>query len=132
MSYTISFLNDCKVFYLATINNNKPAIRPFGAIMEFENNLYFSTSNAKSVYKQIVENPHIQIVALKLEKREWIRINGLAIEEKNVRIKTIMLEKCPILKKRFDSCNCPDFALFKIIDRKAFLNTDSGIFELSD
>lgn len=132
MSYTIDFLNDCKIFYLATIKDNKPAIRPFGAIMEFENNLYFSTANTKSVYEQIVENPFIQIVALKPESREWIRINGLAVEEKNVRIKSIMLEKCPILKKRFDSCNCPYFALFKIIDKKAFLNTDNGISELND
>jgi len=57
-SEIIDFLRN-KTFYLATIKDNMPMLRPFGAIMQFENKLYFVTSTTKEVYKQIIKNPNI-------------------------------------------------------------------------
>lgn len=65
MSKTYEFLKECKVFFLASIKNDVPAIRPFGAVMEYNNELYFSTASTKEVYRQLCDNPAIQIVALK-------------------------------------------------------------------
>jgi uncharacterized pyridoxamine 5'-phosphate oxidase family protein len=127
MSKSFEFLKSCGVFFVTTINGEVPASRPFGAVMEYEGNLYISTGNTKDVYKQLVQNPNIQIVALKKEIREWIRINGKAIETKGLKEKKIMLEECPILSKRFDSETCEFFALFKITDMESYLCTDSGM-----
>ena len=130
MSKSFEFLKSCEVFFLTTINGEVPASRPFGAVMEYEGNLYISTGNTKDVYKQLIQNPNIQIVALKKETREWIRINGKAIETKDLKEKRIMLEECPILSKRFDSEACEYFALFKIIDMESYLCTDSGMSKI--
>lgn len=131
MSKSFEFLKSCGVFFLTTINGEVPASRPFGAVMEYERNLYISTGNTKDVYKQLIQNPNIQIVALKKETREWIRINGKAIETKDLKEKRIMLEECPILSKRFDSEACEYFALFKIIDMESYLCTDSGMSKIN-
>ncbi len=130
MSKSFDFLKSCGVFFVTTINEEIPASRPFGAVMEYEGNLYISTGNTKDVYKQLVKNSNIQIVALKKETREWIRINGKAIETKDLKEKAIMLKECPILSKRFNSETCEYFALFKITDKESYLYTDSGMIEI--
>lgn len=52
MSKEIDFLNECSAFYVLTLNDDYPTDRPFGAIMEFDNDLYISTEDTKNVYKQ--------------------------------------------------------------------------------
>ncbi len=76
MSKTFEFLNDCGVFFVTTVNENLPAARPFGAVMEYEGELYLSTGNTKDVYFQMKKNPNIQVVALKHDTRDWIRVLG--------------------------------------------------------
>lgn len=114
MEKIYEFLKECKVFWVSTVNNGKPANRPFGAVMEYRNNLYISTGNFKEVYKQMISNPFIQITALKPGTRQWIRVNGKVEEEKEIAIKKIMLLEYPILTKYFKSAEQKDFAVFKI------------------
>jgi len=43
MKETYDFLKSCGVFYIATIDNDKPRVRPFGVIEIFEDKLYIQT-----------------------------------------------------------------------------------------
>ena len=122
MSKSYEFLKECGVFYVLTVNDDKPCGRPFGAVMEYENKLYITTANMKAVYKQMKANTKIQIIALKGGTRDWIRIDGNAVECMDLDIKQKMLEECPILQKRYDSANCEYFALFELVNKKADLN----------
>ncbi|MCL2003979.1 MAG: pyridoxamine 5'-phosphate oxidase family protein [Oscillospiraceae bacterium] len=131
MSKTYEFLKLCDFFILTTINDSAPAARPFGATMEYEDELYFSTANTKDVYSQLIKNPSIQIVAKRVEIREWIRIDGKAIEINDLSIKQIMLDICPVLLKHFASNECNYFALFKILEMKSSLYTANGIVSLN-
>jgi len=36
MSKTYEFLKECGAFYVVTVNDNNPAVRPFGAVMEYD------------------------------------------------------------------------------------------------
>lgn len=114
MKTAIEFLKN-KTFYLSTIYEGKPVIRPFGAVMEFENKIYFVTSNTKEVYKQIIANPNISICACG-ENREWIRIGGIAKQDNRKIAKQKMLDENPILieRKRYASANDSTMALFFI------------------
>ena len=47
------FLKECGVYYLATIDNDKPRVRPFGTLEIFEGHLYIQTGKSKNVSKQI-------------------------------------------------------------------------------
>ena len=50
------FLKECGVYYLATVDGDKPKVRPFGTAEIFENHLYIQTGKKKDVYKQIEKN----------------------------------------------------------------------------
>ena len=114
MSKAYEFLKECGSFFVLTINVDYPAGRPFGAVMEVDDDLYLSTNDSKQVYQQMLENEHIQIVAKKPDSREWIRITGIATECKEQQLKLKMLEECPVLQKHFKEDSMEHFALIKI------------------
>lgn len=127
MGKSYDFLNDCGVFFVSSVADNLPATRPFGAVMEYNDNLYISTTNTKDVYSQLTKNPAIQIVALKPNTRNWIRICGIAIEQKDIAIKQQMLLHCPILAKHFSSPECGKFVVFCIKNRTSKLYMNDSV-----
>ena len=79
------FLKECGVFYLATLDENQPRVRPFGVIEIFENHLYIQTGKSKNVSKQISKNPNVEICGYK--DNRWIRITGVLIRDDRVEAK---------------------------------------------
>ncbi len=132
MSRAFAFLRECGVFFVATVDGTSPAVRPFGAVMEYQGCLYLSTGAGKAVYAQMKKNPAVQIVALKGGTREWIRITGTAVETTDPEEKAAMLRECPALAKRYASPRDAVFALFRIEDMAALLCTDGGKIPLED
>jgi Uncharacterized conserved protein len=122
MSKIVDFLKDCVVFYVLTINDDFPAGRPFGAVMEYENNLYISTGDTKAVYQQLKQNSNMQIIAIKPRTREWVRISGIAEECFDLNMKQKMLEECPVLTKHFSSPVSPHYSVFqvKVVDSNIY------------
>ena len=114
MSRAIEFIKECGIFFVLTINNDAPAGRPFGAIMEINDDLYISTTDMKKVYAQLKACPKMQILALKNGTRSWVRIDGEAKECFELSIKQKMLEECPILTKHFPTVDTPHYSVFKI------------------
>jgi uncharacterized pyridoxamine 5'-phosphate oxidase family protein len=78
MSKVFDFLKDAGTFYYATVEDNKPIMRPFGFLMEFEDKLYFGMGQHKNCFKQTIANPNVSICACNA-KRQWIRISGTAV-----------------------------------------------------
>ena len=91
-----SFLKECGVYYLATIDHDKPRVRPFGTAEIFENHLYIQTGKKKDVYKQIQENNNVELCAFKDGK--WIRVSGKLVLDDRVEAKKDMLDKNPNLR----------------------------------
>ena len=94
------FLKDAGVYYLATMDNNQPRVRPFGTAEIFEDKLYIQTGKKKDVYKQIEQNNNVEICAFKDGK--WIRISGKLIADDRVEAKKDMLDKNPNLRGMYD------------------------------
>lgn len=114
MSKVYDFIKECGAFFVLTNNGEFPAGRPFGAIMELEDDLYIATADMKAVYKQLKENGKMQILALKPETREWVRVTGIAEECDSLKIKERMLVECPVLTKHYPSADTPHYNVFKI------------------
>lgn len=114
VSGAYEFLKECDCFFVLTINGDYPAGRPFGAVMELDDNLYICTNDLNDVHAQLRENEHIQIVAKKPDSRQWIRITGLATERSNSFIKGEMLKECPILQRRFDGVGYEHMLVFEV------------------
>ena len=94
------FLKECGAYYLATVDKDKPKVRPFGTAEIFEDKLYIQTGKKKDVYKQILANPNVEICAFKDGK--WIRVEGKLIPDDRIEAKKDMLDKNPNLRGMYN------------------------------
>lgn len=94
------FLKECGVYFLATIDNDQPRVRPFGTIEIFEDRLYIQTGKSKSVSKQIEKNPKVEICGYK--DGRWIRVTGKLVRDDRIEAKKDMLDKNPTLRSMYD------------------------------
>ncbi len=94
------FLKKCGIYYLATIEEDQPRVRPFGTAEIFENHLYIQTGKKKEVYKQIEKNPKVEICAFK--DGTWLRVSGKLIADDRVEAKKDMLDKNPDLREMYN------------------------------
>ena len=99
MKTVYDFLKKCKTYYLATVENDQPRVRPFGTIDLFENKLYIQTGKIKNVSKQMAQNPKIEICAF--DGNSWIRIEAKAINDDRIQAKQHMLDNYPSLQKMY-------------------------------
>lgn len=118
MSKQYEFIKDCSSFFVATINGDFPACRPFGAIMEVGEKLYISTHDGNEVHKQLRANGNMQLIAKKENTREWIRITGIAEECEDRSLKQKFMEECPILASHYSSADSEHFLMFQITVKK--------------
>ena len=80
MKEIIEYLKNNPIFYIATCEGDQPRVRPFGAVAEFEGKLYIVTNNQKKVYKQILNNPKIEISTMGKDGT-WLRLEGKVIRD---------------------------------------------------
>ena len=100
MEEDLKFLKECGVYYLATVEDGKPRVRPFGTAEIFENHLYIQTGNKKDVFKQIQKNPNVEICAFKDGK--WLRLRGILKQDDRYEARKDMLDKNPYLRGMYD------------------------------
>ena len=94
------FLDEAGAYFLATTEDGNPRVRPFGTALIYEDRLYIQTGKIKEVSKQIHKNPNVEICAFKDGK--WIRITGELLEDDTREVKTLILEKMPILRHMYN------------------------------
>jgi len=100
MKEVLEFLEKAGTYFLATSKDNKPYVRPFGTINLFEDKLYIQTGKSKNCYKEMENNPFVEISAFYDGK--WIRINGKLIPDDRVIAKKSMLDKYPNLRGMYN------------------------------
>lgn len=116
MKEVYEFLKKAGTYYLATLDGNKPKVRPFGTIDVFDSNLTIQTGKVKDVSKQIHTNPSIEICAF-LEGK-WIRLEAEAIEETRIEAQEHMLNEYPSLKNMYKAGD-GNTEIFKLVNCKA-------------
>ena len=100
LSKVLTFLDDAQTYYLATVEGDQPRVRPFGTALVYNDKLYIQTGKVKAASKQLAINPKAEICAFKDGK--WIRITGELVEDDTREVKTLMLEKMPILRHMYN------------------------------
>lgn len=71
----IEYLKANPVFHIATVEGTKARVRPFGFSMARNGAIYLCTNKTKDVYKQLVNNPEIEISDMGSDMT-WLRIRG--------------------------------------------------------
>ena len=99
MEKVFQFLKDAETYYLATVENDQPRVRPFGTVHIFECKLYIQTGKRKDVSRQIMANGKVEICAMK--GGEWIRVAGTLVEDDRVEARQSMLDAYPGLQNMY-------------------------------
>lgn len=102
MKRIYDFIKNAGIYYLATMDGDKPHVRPFGTINIFEGKLYIQTGIRKEVSKQIHKNPHVEICATSKDGTKWIRLSGILKDDKRVEAKKDMLDHYPELRSMYN------------------------------
>ncbi len=125
MNEVVTFLQENPVQYLATIGRDgKAKCRPFMFCFERDGKLWFCTNNTKDVYKDMQENPYIE-VSVSSPDYAWIRLNGKTVFENNMEVKKLCMNN-PIVKGQYETASNPIFEVFYLEDAKVVIADFSG------
>lgn len=94
------FLDKAKVFYFLTTDGDQPKGRPFGFHMLVGDKLYFGCGTFKNVWKQLVANPKVEVVAT--VGGEFIRYDGLVKIVQDDALLDKVREAMPGIMKTYD------------------------------
>jgi uncharacterized pyridoxamine 5'-phosphate oxidase family protein len=103
MQAVYDFLKKCNVYYLATIEDGKPRVRPFGTYHIYDGKLYIQTGKSKDVSKQMTANPQVELCAFDGEKGEWLRIAATAVDDPRTDAIQSLLDAYPQLADRYSA-----------------------------
>ena len=99
MNEIYEFIKACGTYYLATVENGQPRVRPFGTINLFDGKLYIQTGKSKNVSKQIQKTPYVELCCMK--DGEWLRLSGELVRDDRREPKVDMLEHYPDLNSMY-------------------------------
>lgn len=100
MERVCKFLKDAGVYYLATVEEDQPRVRPFGTAHIFEGRLYIQTGKVKPTSRQLLANPKAEICAF--HNGAWVRVAGELVEDDRVEARASMLDAYPNLRGMYN------------------------------
>ncbi len=102
MKEVFDFIKKCGTYYLATVENNQPRVRPFGTVDLFEDKIYIQTGKIKDVSKQLAANPKAEICCFDGATGTWLRVAGELINDDRIEAKKHMLNAYPNLRGMYN------------------------------
>lgn len=99
MEKVYEFMKKCGTYYLATVENGQPRVRPFGTVDLFDGGLYIQTGKVKPVSRQLHENPLAEICCF--DGQKWLRLSGTLVSDERREAKAHMLEAYPSLQRMY-------------------------------
>ena len=95
------FLDNCKVFYFATVDGDAPRVRPFGFYMVFEDRLYFGAGTHKATHRELEANPNVEICCC--SGGSFLRLRGKAVLDMRPETEAALFEKAPMLRRAYNA-----------------------------
>lgn len=89
------FLESAKTFYLATVEGDQPRVRPYGAMLFFEDKIYIMAFGKTNATRQIAANAKAEICAF---KGKTLRIECTLVEDNRPEVGKALVDKMPVLK----------------------------------
>ena len=109
------FLEKAGTFYLATIEGDQPRVRPYGAMLFFEDKIYIMAFGQTNATRQIAQNPKAEICAF---KGQTLRIACTLVVDNRQEVGHALVEKMPVLKAALGE-NGENGVMYYLKDAKA-------------
>ena len=103
MNEVYEFIKSCGTYFLATVEDDQPRVRPFGTVNIFDGKLYIQTGKSKNVSKQIQNNSKVELCCFDGKTGSWLRLSGQLVRDERREAKADMLEHYPDLKKMYSA-----------------------------
>ena len=117
----VNLLRQAKVFFFATVDGDKPNVRPYNAVMQYNERVYFYTNNHKHAYSQMQNNRNIELCAM-IDDDRWIRVSGQIVFDYTTEAKKAMLDANPELRKIYNE-NDKIFEVFYLSNLQAKIHS---------
>ena len=72
----LDFLNSNPVCHLATIDGDQPRVRGMLMYRADENGILFHTGSFKDLYKQMQQNPNVELCFSSADSSKQVRVSG--------------------------------------------------------
>ena len=89
------FLEKAGTFYLATVEGDQPRVRPYGAMLFYDEKIYIMAFGKTNATRQIAQNPKAEICAF---KGQTLRIECRLVEDNRPEVGKALVDKMPVLK----------------------------------
>jgi len=122
----VSFFKENPVCALATVNEEKPSVRPIQLMFEDEKKFYFCTANTKNMYKQMKTNPNVELTTSSKDYGTTLRICGKVKFNKNITLKQKIINTNSLVKSIYQTAENPIFEVFSIDHGTASLQYLNG------
>lgn len=122
-------ITKAEVFYLATVDGDKPKVRPLGFHLLYEDKIYFGVGTFKEVYKQMQANPKVEIAAW--DGEHFLRYYGTADLTENEAVVEKAFELMPKLAEIYKS-NGWEMGVFFLNDATAEIRNMFAVEESYD
>ena len=100
LAVTVAMLKNHPMQYLGVIGlDGKPKVKAFEFKFEDQGKLWFDTIRGKETWKEITENPYVQLTVADDETMDWIRIDGRVRIVDDPAIREKVIAASPILQK---------------------------------
>lgn len=126
MKETYKFLKEnTQVNFVATINGDKPSLRPFGDPFTYDDKIYVLTNKQKNVSNQISQNNNVCIVAY--DNSNWIRINCKLVDDSNnIQAKKAALQEFEWAEEAGYTLDNPNFQILYMAEVDSTIYDEDG------
>ncbi len=110
------FLEKAGTFYLATVEGDQPRVRPYGAMLYFEDKIYIMAFGKPNATRPIAANQKAEICA---SKGQTLRIACTPVEDNRPEVGNALVDKMPALKNLGLGENGENGVMYYLKDAKA-------------
>lgn len=122
MEEAIRILSENNIGYLATMDDGKPRVRPFGFGFEEDQKYYFCTNNTKNVYAQLKNLPYVEY-SVTSKNMITVRIRGKINFTNDLSKKEKIMKKSGLVRLVYKTADNPIFEVFYIEPEEIIIST---------
>lgn len=116
----IKFINENPVFALATNDGAQPRVRyMMTSFADEKNGITFCTGKEKDLYKQLAENPAVELCYISGDHGMQVRVTATARSVEDLDLKKATVEKFDFLKPWIEQQGYDAMAVFRLQRAKA-------------
>ena len=121
----LEFINNNPVFHLATLENGEPRVRGMLLYRADEEGVLFHTGVMRDVYRQLLDNPVVELCFSDQQRMIQVRVRGTAqlITDQALKKEIVNSPGREFLKPVVESHGLDVLAVFRVVDCQALVWT---------